>query len=120
MTCLKKGVWFLLLAVFFLTGCDEGKIKVKFDCNGITKEYKVKKGSTFKCSLFGAEYNIKITDIQDDKFIIESNEPLTFTDDRGYVVDSNSIETIFEIIKGKKNILAVPLDGLQYTIEFEW
>ena len=117
---MKKSVWFLLLAVLFLTGCDEGKIKVKFDCNGITKEYKVKKGSKFKCSLFGTEYDIKITDIQDNKFTIESNEPLTFSDDKGHVVDSNSTQTIFEINKGEKTKLAVPLDGLVYTIDFEW
>ena len=117
---MKKSIWFLLLGIVFLTGCDEGKIKVKFDCNGITKEYKVKKGSTFKCSLFAEEYEMKITDIQDDKFIIESNDPLSTIDDKGRVVDSNSTQTIFEIPKGEKTMLAVPLDGLLYTIEFEW
>lgn len=117
---MKKFLGLFILACLFLTGCDDGKIKVKFDCNGITKEYKVKKGSTFKCDLFGTEYDIKITDIQEDKFIIESNEPFTFTDEKGYVVDSNSTQTVFEIAKGKKTILALPLDGLQYTVEFEW
>jgi 2,3-bisphosphoglycerate-dependent phosphoglycerate mutase len=35
-------------------------------------------------------------------------------------IDSNSTETMFEIPKDTKTSLAVPLDGLLYTIEFEW
>ena len=110
----------LILACLFLTGCDEGKIKVKFDCNGITKEYKVKKGSTFKCSLFAVDYEMKITEITDDKFVIESNNPLSLIDEAGRVIDSNSTQTSFDIPKNEKTKIAVPLDGLLYTIEFEW
>lgn len=117
---MKKNMLFLILLVFVVTGCfDDGKIKVKFDCNGIKKTYKVKEGSVFKCSLFADNYEIKILKIDDDKLIIESNDPLATIDESGHI-DSNSTETMFEIPKDTKTSLAVPLDGLLYTIEFEW
>ncbi|MBR3523369.1 MAG: hypothetical protein IKN87_01630 [Bacilli bacterium] len=117
---MKKNILFLILVVFLVTGCfDKGKIKVKFDCNGIKKTYKVKEGSVFKCNLFAENYEMKILRIEEDKFIIESNDPLAIID-KNDRIDSNSTETMFEIPKDTKTSLAVPLDGLLYTIEFEW
>ena len=117
---MKKNILFLILVVFLVTGCfDKGKIKVKFDCNGIKKTYKVKEGSVFKCSLFAENDEMKILRIEEDKFIIESNDSLAIIDKNGRI-DSNSTETMFEIPKDTKTSLAVPLDGLLYTIEFEW
>ena len=117
---MKKFLGLFILACLFLTGCDDGKIKVKFDCNGITKEYKVKKGSTFKCNLFSVDYKMKIIELTNDKFVIESDNPLSLIDEKGRVIDSNSTQTIFDIPKGEKTKIAVPLDGLVYTVEFEW
>ena len=117
---MKKNILFLLLLTIFLTGCfDKGKIKVKFDCNGIVKEYKVKEGSVFKCSLFAENYELKIVSIEEDKFVIQSNNPLAVIDENNRF-DANSTETMFEIKKDEETYLAVPLDGLQYTIKFEW
>ena len=117
---MKKNILFILLLAFLLTGCfDKGKIEVKFNCNGITKTYKVKEGSVFKCSLFAANYEMEIINITDDRFTIQSNIPLAIIDENNRF-DSNSTETMFEIKKDEKTYLAVPLDGLQYTIEFEW
>ena len=117
---MKKNILLLILLCFAFTGCfDKGKTKVTFDCNGIVKEYKVKEGSVFKCSLFAEDYEIKVTKIEDDKITIESNNPLAIIDDNGHI-DSNSTITTFELPKGNKTKLAVPLDGLLYTIEFKW
>ena len=117
---MKKNILFLFLLCILLTGCfDKDKIKVKFNCNGIEKEYKISTGSIFKCSLFATDYEMKVVNIKDDSFIIESNYPLSTIGDNDRI-NANSTETVFEIAKGGETKLAVPLDGLLYTIEFEW
>lgn len=116
---MKKSI-FLLLLVIILVGCGEKeKIKINFTCNGIKKEYKVGIDSKLKCTLFASEYEIKIIALDENKFTIQSNKPLSAIDNRGHI-DSNSTELFFDIMKGQKTKLALPLDGLLYTIEFEW
>lgn len=117
---MKKGLFLIFTIILLTTGCKgKNDITVNFNCNGIAKDYDVHVGSKFTCDLFAQKFVMTIKEINDDKFIVESDNPLSEIAEDGSI-NSNSLQTIFEIKKGEKTNLAVPLDGLLYTIEFNW
>lgn len=114
-----KKCLLLFMLLILLTGCfKKGDISVKFTCNGITKTFDVSVNDTFTCELMGKDYEMKIVEIDENGFKINSNYELSYVESGQ--IDANSTLKEFIIRKGGHTDLAVPMDGLVFKVTFEW
>ena len=114
-----KKCFVIFAFIFLLVGCSkEGNINVNFTCNGITKNISIGVDDKLECTLMGKDYVMTVTSIDNDSFTISSNYELSYVENNQINPNSNLKE--FNIRKGGKTDLAVPMDGLTFKLTFEY
>lgn len=112
---MKKIVLPLLLLILSACHRNNPSVNLEMQCNNLSTNLEVKENDTLSCNLLGENYEFKVTKLDEDKIILESNK-------YGLTSSSSLIEKEKEFTLTKNSSITLTTQSTDYQekVIFNW